>query len=184
MAEGDTVALSVDAFDSDEGTLAFSAMGLPPGLAIDSKTGSIIGTPPYDAAGTYTVTREVVDDGVPPLSAQSSFTIEVTNTNRQPVLEPIGNRTTDTGAPFSFLVRATDPDSDNLSFSAEGLPDGASLMDNGDGTAEFSWQPLFTSLGDTVPITLTVFDDGVPQALAVETFSITVVLPPRPGCGW
>lgn len=59
--EGETISLQIQASDDDEDTLTFSAIGLPPGLAIDSDTGLISGILPFNSANTYFVTVQVSD---------------------------------------------------------------------------------------------------------------------------
>jgi serine protease len=69
-------------------------------------------------------------------TAVSSFTL--TATNNAPVLSPIGDRSGRPGETLSFTVSATDADGDALSYSATGLPTGATLDQ---ATGEFSWTP-------------------------------------------
>ena len=181
--ENELLLVMLEAVDPDGNNLFFDVSSLPTGASFTDNgdgTADFEWTPNFGQAGNFEVEFIVTDDGDPVLEDRKTIMISVGNVNRPPVLDPIGNRTTDTGAPFSFLVTATDPDGDNLSFEATNLPDGASLTDNGDGTAAFNWEPLFTFLGDTGPITITVFDDGIPQEMDFETFVITVVLPIDP----
>ncbi|MDX1995856.1 MAG: putative Ig domain-containing protein [bacterium] len=64
--------LQIAANDPDAGqTLTFSANGLPEGLSINSATGAISGTP--TAAGVYSVTITVSDNGTPAQSVQITF---------------------------------------------------------------------------------------------------------------
>ncbi|MBI1299963.1 DUF11 domain-containing protein, partial [bacterium] len=56
----DTVALAINAQDSDGDVLSFSAEGLPPGLSIDGASGLISGMP--TTADDYAVTVRVSDD--------------------------------------------------------------------------------------------------------------------------
>ena len=66
-AEGDTVNLQVTASSPDQGTLTYSATGLPTGLSINAQTGAITGTIASGAAagqwgdGTWFVILSVTD---------------------------------------------------------------------------------------------------------------------------
>ena len=94
-AESDVVSLFITATDPDvpANTLTWSATGLPTGLTIDPVTGEITGTiDPLAATGSpYTVTITVDDDGTPTLQDQTVFTWTITDTNRPPVLDPVGD---------------------------------------------------------------------------------------------
>ena len=67
-----------------------------------------------------------------------------TSLNHNPVLDPIGNRSTGEGLALTFQVHATDPDGQALTYSAAPLPGGASLNA---GTGAFSWTPNFGQSG-------------------------------------
>ncbi len=58
--------------------------------------------------------------------------------NRPPVLGTLSNRRLSPAQNLSFVLRATDPDGDPVSFSAEGLPPGASLNSS---TGAFAFTP-------------------------------------------
>ncbi|HKI35853.1 MAG TPA: putative Ig domain-containing protein, partial [Gemmataceae bacterium] len=61
--EGATVSLSLSASDSSSGTLSYAAIGLPPGLKINTSSGAITGTVGVGAAAgaPYRVTATAVD---------------------------------------------------------------------------------------------------------------------------
>ncbi len=63
--------------------------------------------------------------------------------NLPPVLNSIGNKTVTVGNSISFNVSATDPNGDNLTFSASNLPAGASFNPQ---THTFSWTPISTGV--------------------------------------
>ncbi|NIU67826.1 MAG: DUF11 domain-containing protein, partial [Actinobacteria bacterium] len=79
-AEGDFVSIAATATDPGGETLAYSATGLPPGIAIDPATGTVGGTIQYTAAAgsPYAVTLTVTDPGG--LTDTDTFTWTVTDT--------------------------------------------------------------------------------------------------------
>ena len=113
----------------------------------------------------------VTDDGNPVASSSESISITVTDSNRAPVLSPIGNQTVEEGNTLTFTPSATDPDGDTLTYSANNLPDGASFDPT---TATFSWTPTYAQAGNYVDVEFTVMDNGTPMELAVELITITV----------
>jgi hypothetical protein len=129
-AEGEPVSLQVEATDPDTGdTLSYEASGLPDNLAIGSATGLISGTISYDASASspYTVTLSVTDDGLPPLTDIVTFTWTVTNTNRLPEVVNPGDQFNLPGESVSLQIEASDPDGDELTYAATGLPDALSI---------------------------------------------------------
>lgn len=93
------------------------------------------------------------------------------STNEPPVLDPIGDKTVNENALLEFTISATDPDDDNLTYSAANLPAGASFDPQ---TATFSWTPGFNQAGNYENIEFTVTDDGDPIELDLELITITV----------
>ena len=73
---GSAVDLPASASDVDLNTLSFSAIGLPPGLTVNSTTGRISGAP--TTAGSYSVALSVFDGTV---TASVTFNWTVTNTS-------------------------------------------------------------------------------------------------------
>ena len=102
-----------------------------------------------------------------------SFFCPTTAGNQAPVLDPIGNQAVDPDVQLAFVITATDPDGNALSFSATGLPAGAELVDQGDGSAGFAWTPTLDQTG-SYPVTFMVADDGSPVANDSETITISV----------
>jgi hypothetical protein len=88
--------------------------------------------------------------------------------NQPPVLEPIGNHTVLEGALLAFVISASDPDGDTLSFSTSALPSGAQFDIS---TGAFSWAPGMNQSG----IYSVVFSVSDGQTSSSETISITVV---------
>ena len=182
QATDENIQLSIplSASDSDDGdTVSFSMSGGPTGAELYDNgdgTADFFWRPDYSQAGSYTVTFTVTDNGIPAESDSETITITVNDVNRPPVLSAIGDRSVDENTELSFLLTASDPDGNSLSFVKSGGPTAATLIDHGDGTATFSWTPNIGQAGDH-QVTFTVTDDGVPVASDLETITITVVDP-------
>jgi uncharacterized repeat protein (TIGR01451 family) len=122
-SEGDTVSLSISASDSSSGTLKYGAVGLPPGLTINTSTGAITGTVSLgdSASGPYTVTV-TAGDGTYSASVTFTWTINGAVTITQPADQT--NVEGDTG---SLSISASDSSSGTLKYSAVGLPAGLKI---------------------------------------------------------
>ena len=99
-----------------------------------------------------------------------------TTVNQAPVLATIGNQNVVEGQSLPVAVSATDPDGDNLAFSATGLPAFASLVDHGNGTATLNINPATGDAG-TYNVAVDVDDDGLPVLTDTEPFQIVVTAP-------
>ncbi|MDJ0924236.1 MAG: putative Ig domain-containing protein [Acidimicrobiia bacterium] len=179
--EGSTISLSAAATDPDGHDVGYSAVGLPPGLAIDPNSGLISGTIGFAATGSYAVEITATDDGIPNLSAVDTFTWTVSESNRPPVFDQdLLDRIDAEGAPISLSAAATDPDSgDIVTYGATGLPPGLSI-DPGSGlisgTIDYN-----AAAGSPYAVTITATDNGTPPESAVpDTFTWTVNNTNRP----
>lgn len=170
--EGSTLSFTITATDPDGDNLTYSATNLPSGANFNPSSQRFTWTPGYDRAGSYSNVRfTVTDDGVPSQSESKSITITVVNVNRPPNLNPIGDRTVNEGAEISFTITAADPDDDSLTYSATGLPAGASFNT---ATQVFRWIPSFDASGE-YDIGFAVADNGSPSLSDSETITVTVV---------
>ncbi len=104
------------------------------------------------------------------LTMESSRLVTATFTNLSPVLGPIGDQVITSGLTLSFTTSASDPEGIIPSLGASNLPVGASFIDNGGGTALFSWKTGFKDIGDH-SVTI-IASDGV--LTDTETITITV----------
>ena len=116
----------------------------------------------------------VTDDGDPNQSDSETITITVGDQNRPPELSSIGDQTVAEGDALDLTLTASDPDGDNLSYPEPAdLPAGAVFIDNGDGTANFTWTPDFDQAGN-YEVEFSVFDDGSPSQEDFEIIMISV----------
>lgn len=172
VAEGQTLTFTLKAVDPENGLITYSALNLPPGATFDANTHVFSWTPGYSDAGTYSnIIFTATDNGSPALSDSKTIGITVTNTNRAPILAPIGNKIVLENHNLSFALSATDPDGDALTYSAANLPLGATFNS---GTRTFSWTPGYNDEGNYNNVEFTVTDSGSPMELAVQLITITV----------
>gem|GEM_PF-1078088 len=77
---GVPLAIQASASDRDlpANTLMYSLDPAPAGMTVDASSGSITWTPSQSQVGSHPVTVQVLDNGVPALSASQSFTVTVT----------------------------------------------------------------------------------------------------------
>jgi len=190
--EGDVVSIMVKATDPDGGDLYLYAIhSITPVDSVsfdtvtieeptgDTLTGDFSWATDFDAAGTYTVIFSVSKHATQPYNTPFDslhVTINVTNVNRSPILESIGNQSTDEGVNLNFVVHANDPDGDIPAVAMESfdLPVEATFTDNGDSTGTFDWTPTFLEKGD-YEATFYAIDNAVsPPDTVSETITITV----------
>jgi mannose-6-phosphate isomerase-like protein (cupin superfamily) len=168
--EGVLVAFTLSATDANGDTLSFSASGLPRGASLDASTGRFRWTPAYDQAGVYSVLFAVSDGR---LTATRRAAITVRNVNRPPVFVPAATHSVTEGQLLSFVLAATDPDGDALTYGARGLPSGATF----DPVARaFAWRPAYGQAG-AYPVVLSV-TDGVNIVERTVTITVLAFSPP------
>src|SRR5205085_1407418 len=95
------------------------------GATFDPATKTFSWTPTFDQAGPYPGVIFTVSDGT--ASATETIALAIANTNRAPVLAAIGNKSGSEGSLLTFAASATDADGDALTYSASGLPTGATF---------------------------------------------------------
>ena len=176
VAENATVAFTLFARDVDSVNLVFSASGTPIGAQlIDNGDGTadFSWTPTFLDSGNYRMTFFVTDDGAPAAQDFEEIVVTVGDVNRPPTLDPVGNLTVAENELLQVTLTAADEDGDALAFSSTVLPTGATLTDNGDGTAVLAWMPTFDQAG-SFDLTLFVTDFGIPELSDSEAITITV----------
>ena len=164
IVETATLTFSISATDADGDALTYSATQLPTGASFTATTRTFTWTPTNFQSGRYRVMFQVSDTHV---TVSETITITVREgSNQAPVLAAIGDQSVNENASLSFSLSATDPDGDSLTFSATGLPSGASSA-NG----VFSWTPSYDQAG-SYQVTFTVSDGELTDS---EQITITVV---------
>ncbi|MFB6523453.1 putative Ig domain-containing protein [Streptomyces sp. NPDC056401] len=142
----------------------WSATGLPAGLAIDSSTGTINGTP--TTAGTSHVTVTATDNAGKTGSASFSWTITTAGTALS-VTNP-GSQSSAVGAAANLTVKATGGTAP-YSWSATGLPAGLSI-----GSSTGTITGTATTAG-TSSVTVTATDNAGKTASAAFSWTVSTV---------
>jgi len=158
----------VTAVDPDGDPMGLSVVGLPAfGTFVDNGdgTGRFTFSPHADDRGNYTMSFTATDngDGDGPgavLSGSQSFVLTVNTPNLPPHLAPIGTKVAVVGQPMQLALKASDGDQDPLTFSAVGLPAGATLSPGtAYGQAVITWTPAAADVGKYTML-VTVADNG------------------------
>jgi hypothetical protein len=157
VSESQTLALQLEASDPDGDPLVWSALPLPAGASL-SPNGAFSWRPGLGTVGCggfvdRSVTFSATDlDGN---RASETVVISVLDapSGAAPVLADPADRSVTAGQALSIPLSASDPDGDGVSFSAAGLPNGASLSAAG----QFGWTPQPSQVGSH-SITFTATD--------------------------
>ncbi|MCB2230188.1 tandem-95 repeat protein [bacterium] len=171
--EGQNLAFTVTTADVDGTVQTVEATNLPVNATFTDNgdgTGSFSFTPDFTQQGVYNVTFTATDDGLATGSTIAEITVN--QVNLAPVLDPIGPRAGTEGTELAFTVTASDPDGTIPTITALPLPTNATLTDNGDGTASFSFTPDFNQSG-VYNITFTATDDSSATDAEIVTVTIT-----------
>ena len=143
--ESELLEFTVNATDPDGNDLTYSATNLPDGATFNDTTRTFSWTPSLEQAGLYRDVHFEVSDGY--LIGWENITIRVGDMgdpNSPPIFESIGDKSVNEDELLEFIVNATDPDGDDLTYSATNLPDGATFDNT---TRTFSWTPTFEQAG-------------------------------------
>ncbi len=159
---GEAYAYALTATDPDGDNVAFSLVEAPDGMSLSGN--EISWTP--ENVGSYTVTVRA-NDGFGGVVDQTFEVVVEPGGNRPPVLSAVGDQVVALGQTLRFVVSATDPNGDAVTYSAFPLPAGASLDDK---TGSFSFRPV-SATPETFEVTV-VASDGSDRA--EETITISV----------
>ena len=189
IREGETAQLQLQATDPQGLPLTFASQDLPPGAAIDPKTGIFTWTPDYTQHGLHVATI-TADNGL--VEATQRLGILVLNVNAAPVFLTLPRYDAIEGQELQIRADARDPDNllftppdrlpdgalattdpgvSTLTMSAIGLPPGAAFDPR---TQILRWTPDYGSAGPHI-FTFTATDDGDNTGTAATSTATFVV---------
>ncbi len=176
VSEQVPLALMFTATDADSPleSLRYALIQAPEGATLNAVTGAFAWTPTESQGpGSYEVHVRVNDNGLPPLTGETSFTINVAEVNTPPSLAYVPDRTFREGIRSLFSAAAADGDvpAQNLTFAIESGPQGAAVDPV---SGKFQWTPTEEQGPGVYFVTLKVTDDGNPAMSASRTFRATV----------
>lgn len=164
VMEGETYEYPV-LLENTYGQSQLTLLGEPPvGLYLDSESNTVLWQTNYDSAGLHEVTLSVAGWE----AVTQTFTIEVINVNRAPIVEVIQSVVSNEADLVSVQVSASDPDNDPLTYSlSEHSPAGMAI----DGNGLITWQ---TSYADAGSYDLLIYvSDGVAEVERNFTLSVS-----------
>lgn len=161
--------------DPDRDALQFAIVTQPAHGKLTGSAPDVRYTPDANYFGPDSFTFKV-SDGVL-ASPAGTVSVTISPVNDAPALSVPEDRKVTAGQTLNFAVSATDVDpADQLSLSAEGLPQGATLtpVTTGGGfAAQFAWTPAAAQIG-TYVVAIKVADNGAPALTTTRTVAITV----------
>lgn len=149
LTPGEEYIFTLEASAGDGDGLVFWARNLPPGATFDTETQTFNWTPEIGQVGIYPgvcfhVANEYGEDS-------ECINIIVPSSNNPPELSPVPLKVVDAGSLVTFTLQASDPDGDELEYTAHNLPPGAQFS-----PPSFSWVP--TEAGVWPALSFTVSD--------------------------
>ncbi len=177
VTAGQSLQFTISATDPNGDNLAYSASNLPLGASFNAAIRTFSWTPTSGQVGTYSNVHFEVSDGSLTDYENITITVTSTTTNEPPVLNSIGNKSVVAGQLLQFTISATDPNGDNLTYSASNLPQGASFNA---AIRTFSWTPTTAEVGTYSNVHFEVSDGSLTD---YENITITVNAPTPPAGG-
>jgi len=168
VAAGTVYAFQPNASDPEGSPLRFAVTNLPPWANFDTTTGRLAGTPQPSHAGSYSNIVISASDGQA-TSSLAPFAVNVTATNRAPVISGTPVTVAAAGQPYTFVPTASDPDGQALRFAIAGKP-GWAVFDPA--TGSLSGSPTDAEVATYSNIVVSVTDGEA--TVALPAFSITV----------
>ncbi|PTY01377.1 hypothetical protein DB346_13195, partial [Verrucomicrobia bacterium LW23] len=157
------------AVDPEGGTLAYTLVSGPSGMAVDAASGRVTWTPPaaVTADTSYGVTLRATDNMQAVADQSFTLTVRVAPPNRPPQITGAPHVAAVVGQSYTTVLRATDPDGDALSFALETAPDGLAINVS---TGALSWTPTLEQTGNhTVTARVSDGQGGVTRYTFIAT---------------
>ncbi|SHG54434.1 Putative Ig domain-containing protein [Fodinibius roseus] len=123
--EAKTYEYVVNASDPDGDNLAYSLDTGPDFVSFTDNR--LTGKPGYNQAGEYEIALSVSDGNA---SDSQSFTLTISNVNRAPSISSSPPTSAKGGSAYEYVVNASDPDGDDISYSKTAGPDWLSMSGN------------------------------------------------------
>jgi len=172
------VNITLTGSDVDGDSITFAIVGVPGSGTLsnfDSVTGAVTYTPNGGFFGSDSFTFNTNVGLMDSSTATVSITVEETNV--APVLDPVGDKTSDELTELTFTATANDSNIGQiLSFSLDGgsdgsVPAGASISPT---TGIFTWTPTESQGPDSYTFDVVVSDNGLPPLSDSETITVTI----------
>ncbi len=133
---------TIQAVDIDNDPMSFSAIQKPSWLNFDTGTHLLSGVPHNEDVGIHQVTLRVSDGKE---FSEQSFQVEVIDVNDPPFFTSAPVLEAEQGELYSYVIYATDPEGDPISYGAVTLPD---WMEFDSINRVLRGTPAYTDVGD------------------------------------
>lgn len=174
-----SVSITLSGSDPNGDPLTYAVVSGPAKGSLSGSGAARTYVPSQDSNGDDSFTFTASDGAA--TSTPVTVTIHVTPVNDAPVLQPVGARSAEVGQTLNFTAVGSDVDGDPLTYTATGLPAGATLDPT---TGVLAWTPGAGDVGDhAVTIAVT---DGTLQDEEAVTLTVTQATEEAPspgGCG-
>jgi hypothetical protein len=171
LVEGDSLVFAVTAVDPDGTPVSLTATGLPSGATFlgvgGNKTFRWLTS--FTSAGNYSVTFTAVDG-----TSQTTITtisISVTEAgNQAPVFSTVLPAQIDVyvGSPSTTHVRASDPDLNPITLTAEPILTGAAMVDSGTGGGAYFYTPVIADVGTIKQVSFIASDGSLADTITTN----------------
>ena len=143
VTAGNRLSFKLYLSDAEGDAITVTCNDKPGGSAFDSSSRSFSWIPDYGSEGSYSADFTATDDRGG--TADFSVAINVERGNRAPALSSINNQVVDETETLSFVVSASDPDGDTITYSLGNAPAGVQVNSN---TGAVSWSTGYNDAGD------------------------------------